>query len=195
MKRLAALYGGSFPEHRVLNNPVRRKWISDVIYLLDLPNTDLNQFGGLLIPEGLHYQRLVAASDQIQRFLHDGGATFVFGDQPVPWLPGLDWEFRTARPPKDDELVVHQPDHRFHQRLSFDDMLHFHGLYHPPVGAETLLATADGAGALVYLDWDSTRGTLLATSLDLMVHAGTTGHPTSERFLDHFLPWVVEDLL
>jgi hypothetical protein len=31
--------------------------------------------------------------------------------------------------------------------------------------------------------------------MDLFVHAGTTNNVVSERFLDGFLPWVVEDLL
>ena len=57
-----------------------------------------------------------------------------------------------------------------------------------------LLATADGS-AVLYLDRVSTEGTLVAGSMDLLVHAGTISHPVSERFLDRFLPWVVQDLL
>ncbi len=39
MKRLAALYGGSFPEHRVLNQPKYHRWLAATIHLPDLPAT------------------------------------------------------------------------------------------------------------------------------------------------------------
>lgn len=194
MKRLAALYGGSFPERRVLDEPQYRRWLTEVIYLLDLPDTDLGRFDGLLVPEGLHHRRLQAAAPQIRGFLDRGGTVLLFGDQPLAWLPGLDWEFREARRPQPGDLLARQPGHRFHRHLGPDDVWHHHGVFHPPAGAETLLTTADGA-AVLYLDRASTPGTLLVASLDLLVHVGTSRNPTSERFLDRFLPWVVEDLL
>jgi hypothetical protein len=195
MKRLAALYGGSFPEHRVLNNPVRRKWISDVIYLLDLPNTDLNQFGGLLIPEGCI---ISASSPPAIRSSASCTMAAPRSCSAISPCPGCPASIGNSALPDRRKMTSSSSTSRttvFTSDCRSTTCSISMGLYHPPVGAETLLATADGAGALVYLDWDSTRGTLLATSLDLMVHAGTTGHPTSERFLDHFLPWVVEDLL
>jgi hypothetical protein len=194
MKRLAALYGGSFPERRVMDQPKYRRWLAEVIYLLDLPETDLGRFDGLLVPEGLHHLRLQAAAPQIGAFLDCGGTVLLFGDQPLAWLPGLDWQFGEARRPGPGDLVAQQRGHSFHRHLSLDDVWHHHGVFHPPAGAEVLLATANG-DAVLYLDQSSTPGTLLVTSLDLLVHAGTSGNPISERFLDRFLPWVVEDLL
>ena len=61
-------------------------------------------------------------------------------------------------------------------------------------GARTLLTARDGAGML-YLDRVSTAGTLLVAAPDVFVHLGTTANPISARFLDGFLPWVVEELL
>ncbi len=194
MKRLAALYGGSFPEHRVLHEPEYRRWLAEVIYLPDLPDADLGRIDGLLVPEGLHHLRLQAAAPQLGAFLNRGGTVLLFGDQPLAWLPGLDWEFREATRPEPGGLVVQQPGDGFHRRLTTDDIWHYHGVFHPPAGTEVLLATADG-DAVLYLDRTSTRGTLLVTSLDLFVHVGTSANPTAERFLNRFLPWVVEDLL
>lgn len=193
MKRLALLYGGSLPEYRTINEPKYRRWFSEVIYLLDLPDTDLGEFDGLLIPEGSHHIKLEAASGQIRGFLEDGGTVILFGDQPIPWLPGLDWEFRPAG--ESGELVAQHRDHSFYRRLTVEDATwHHHGVFHPPAGAETLLATQDGQ-AVLYIDRASTPGTLLVASLDPLAHFGGTFMPTAERFLDRFLPWVVEDLL
>lgn len=193
MKRLAILYGGSLPEHRTIEEPKYRRWIFDVVYILDLPDTDLSQFDGLLIPEGSHHVKLEAASGQIRGFLEQGGTVLLFGDQPVPWLPGLDWEFRTAGDP--GKLVAHNKDDRFHQRLTVEDATwHHHGVFHPPDAAETLIASKDGS-AVLYVDRASTSGVILATSLDPLAHFGGTYMPAAENFLDRFLPWVVEDLL
>lgn len=192
MKRLAALYGGSLPEHRAFDHPNYRRWLAEVIYLLDLPHADLNDFDGLLIPEGTHHVRLQAASEQIQRFLGGGGTVLLFGDQPIrSWLPGLDWEWRPAE--SSGELVSQHADHSFHRRLGSAVALgHYHGVLHPPAGAETLLATTDGA-AVLYIDRVSTPGTLLVASLDAVAHFEAL--PAAERFLDGFFPWVAEELL
>lgn len=193
MKRLATLYGGSLPEYRTINEPKYSSWLAEAVYLLDLPDTDLSRFDGLLVPEGSHHIKLDAASGQIWKFLEDSGTVILFGDQPISWLPGLDWEFRPAG--ESGELVAGHRDHGFYQYLTIEDATwHHHGVFHPPSGAETLLATQDG-DAVLYIDRVSTPGTLLVTSLDPLAHFGGTFMPAAERFLDRFLPWVVEDLL
>jgi hypothetical protein len=64
----------------------------------------------------------------------------------------------------------------------------------PPVDANTLLSTEDGASVL-YVDRVSTGGTILVTTLDPLRHTGETCSPSPTRFLEHFLPWVVNELL
>ncbi|GGF97687.1 hypothetical protein [Paenibacillus abyssi] len=194
MSRLAILYGGSLPEYAVLNRPKYSRWLAGTIHLTDLPSTDLSKFDGLLIPEGLHHLRLQASSDQICKFLDQGGTVLIFGDQPLSWLPGLDWEFRPVMKPESGKLLIQSPDHSFHRHIGLEDILHFHGVFHPPAGVQTLLATPDG-GSVLYIDRVSTRGTLLATSVDCSRHVGTMTNRISERFLDRLLPWVVEELL
>ncbi len=187
------LYGGSLPEQRTISEPKYRRWVSEVVYVLDLPETDLTAFDGLLIPEGSHHTKLEAASGQVRGFLESSGAVILFGDQPVPWLPGLNWEFTPAG--ESGELVAHHQDHGFFRRLTVEDATwHHHGIFHPPAGAKILLATKDGH-AVLYIDRISTSGTILAASLDPLAHFGGTFMPAAERFLDRFLPWLVEDFL
>lgn len=193
MKRLAMLYGGSLPEYRTINEPKYQKWFAEEIYILDLPETDLGEFDGLLVPEGSHHVKLEESSGQIRGFLEGGGTVILFGDQPVSWLPGLDWEFRPAG--DSGELTAPNGDHGFFRYLTVEDATwHHHGVFDPPNGAETLLATQDGR-AVLYLDKSSTPGTILAASLDPLAHFGGTFMPAAERFLDRFFPWVVEGLL
>lgn len=201
MTRLAALNGGCAQHHRSLHEPKYRRYFAEIIYLLDLPTVDLSGFDGFLIPSRTHQGRLRAARGQIAEFLGQGGTVIVFGEQPRPWLPGVRWEFRPTNfwwwrePEPKSGLVLAKPEHSLFRYISLADATwHQHGVFWPPDGAETLIATEDGA-AVLYVDRVSTPGTLLVTSLDPMYHFGSYFMSATERYLDGFLPWVVEELL
>ncbi len=203
MKRLAAVYNGSAPHHRTLNEPKYHRWLSEIIYLPDLPGADLSTFDGLLIPERLHKGKIDAASAKVRGFLERGGCALVFGggEHPPSWLPGLKWEYRPTNfwwwlePGADLGLVAPDPDHSLFDYITLADATwHYHGVLYPPDGAETPIALEEG-GALLYIDRVSTPGTLLVTTLDPIYHFGSYFMPATECFLDGFLPWVVKDLL
>lgn len=202
MKGLAVLYGGSSAQFRSLNAPKYRRYFSDIVYILDLPRVDLGRFAGLLVPDHrLDQRRLLATEDQFAAFLHRGGTIIAFGEQPRPWLPGVAWEFRPTNfwwwlePDAKSGLVLAQPDHRLFRYITLKDATwHQHGVFWPLKGAQTLIATEDG-GAVLYLDQVSTPGTLVVTCLDPIFHFGSYFMPATERFLDGFLPWVVNELL
>ena len=63
-------------------------------------------------------------------------------------------------------------------------------MYWPVEGAEKLISTVDG-GAVLYIDKVSTNGTWIVTTLDPDYHYGSYFMPATERFLDGFLPWLV----
>lgn len=200
MRRLAALYGGSASHHRGLHEPKYRRYFAAVIYLRDLAADDLAAYDGLLIPERLHAPTLRAAAPQIVALLARGGAVIAFGEQPDPWLPGVRWEHRPTNfwwwrdPLAPSGLVAPDPAHPFLRAVPLADATwHQHGVFAPPDGAETVIATTDGA-AVLYIDRATTAGTLLVTSLDPLYHYGSYFMPATERFLDGFLPWVVEEL-
>lgn len=201
MKRLAAIYGGSYQHHRGLTDPKYRQYITDPLYLLDLPEVDLSTFDGLLIPERLHQGRLLAARDQVLAYLHSGKTVVAFGEQPRAWLPGLRWEARPTNfwwwleeNPRSG-LRAALPEHSFFRCLSLEDATwHQHGVFHAPAGAEAAIETDDGA-AVLYVDRVSTAGTLIATTLDPLYHYGAHFMPATERFLNGFLPWLVQEVL
>lgn len=192
-KRLGVAYGGSLPERRVLEDPRFALWFAKHVYLPDLTDASLADLDGLYVPEGSNHRRLLAASGPVGRFLERGGTVLVFGDHPVSWVPNLTWEFRPAlAAPK---LTADSVDLGYHDAVPLlDKIWHHHGILRPPAGAQTLLWTEDGAGVL-YLDRVSSGGTILATTLDPMRHAGETCHPGASTYLELFLPWVVNDLL
>lgn len=203
MKRLAAVYNGSAPHHRTLNEPKYRRWLSDIIYLPDLPNADLSSFDGLLIPERSHRGKLNDASQQVLAYLDSGGCVLVFGggEHPPSWVPGMKWEHRPTNfwwwlePDADNGVRIARPDHSLFNHIGLEDATwHYHGVLHPSEGAETLISLRD-EGALLYIDRVSTPGTLLVSTLDPISHYGSYFMPATERFLDGFLPWVVGDLL
>ncbi|MEM8976678.1 MAG: hypothetical protein AAGD43_31910 [Pseudomonadota bacterium] len=194
-KRLACLHGGAHSERLSLRRSVCADYLAAAIYLLDLPKTDLSQFDGLIIPEGLNQRKLDAASAQLVRFLNGSGTVFLFGDQPTEWLPSVRWRFAVAGLPEPNHLRVASPSHPFHKAFKPIDFYHQHGSFLPPEGAEVLMTKRNG-DVVLYVDEVSTAGRLMVTSLDLMHHVdGFFSNPISTRFFDRFLPWVVDEFL
>jgi len=208
VKRLAAVYSGSAAQHRALNEPKYRRWLTQLIYLPELADTDLESFDGLLVTERLHRGKLDAASARVRAFLERGRTViFLIGDEPPSWLPGVRWEdrFRSEQgnwmptwfvtPGDGLGLRAARPEHPFFRHVPLENATwHHHGVFWPPKGAEPLIVTRDGA-AVLYIDRVTTPGTLLVTSLDPIYHFGSYFMPACERFLDGFLPWALQELL
>jgi hypothetical protein len=197
---LAMVYTGSGPHHAVLEDPRYGRHISRLIYLPDLPDATLDDVDGLLVPCRAHHARVVAAAPKIRSLLERGGTVVAMAEQPTPWLPGLAWEHRPInfwwwREGGTCGLVAAQPEASLFDYVTLADASwHFHGVFHPPAGAETILAAEDGA-AVLYVDRVSTPGTIVATTLDPMYHVGSNFMPAAARFLEGFLPWLVERML
>lgn len=195
---LGAVYGGSAQHHRTLTTPRYAQHLSGgLVYLPDLAGTDLTGLAGLIIPERMHRGLLNQAAEGIRELLDAGGAVIAFsGGEPIPeFLPGVRWEHRPTNywwwltPGAELGLRAPNPDHPLFDQLSLRDCTwHYHGVLHPPQGAEVLVALAGGE-ALLYIDQVSTAGTLLVTTLDPISHFGSYFMPATERFLDGFLPW------
>jgi hypothetical protein len=200
-KRLMVVYDGTPFQHRSLNEPKYRQHIDAIVYLLDLPNVDLTQFDAVVLPDRLHPEKMLENKPQIDEYLDCGGTVIAFGEQQVPLLPGVTWEYRPTNfwwwldPNASSGLEVAKPDHSLFRYLTLDDCTwHQHGCFSPPEGVETLLTLEDG-GTIMYLDRVSSNGTLLMTTLDPTYHYGSYFMPATERFLDGFLPWVRAELL
>lgn len=204
--RLGAIYNGSSAHHRAIHEPKYARWLAGSVYLPDLPDADLGEFDGLLLPERSHRELLERARPNLLRFLERGGTLVIFGDQsvygpqPKGWLPGIDWvdgavNYWWWRQPKPESgLTGHLPDHSLWRYLDLAAATwHQHGGFRAPPGAEVLVTNRDEL-AILYVDRQSTPGTLVVTSLDPMYHYGSYFMPATERFLDGFLPWLVTEM-
>jgi hypothetical protein len=201
VKHLGVVYGGASYHHRAINHPKYRDFFSRSIYLPDLERSDLADLDGLLIPARLHRRLLLSARPKLEEFLQRGKTVIALGEQPILYLPGVRWEHRPTNfwwwrePGARSGLVLASPEHSLFRYITLEDATwHYHGVFCPPPGAQTLISTEDG-GAVLYLDEASTPGTMVVTSLDPIYHFGSYFMPATERFLDGFLPWATEEVL
>jgi hypothetical protein len=201
LKKLLALYGGSSQHHRTLFEPKYKKYFSEIVYLLDLPKVDLKKFDGILIPSRINKKVLRKSMNNILQFLNDGKLVISFGENPSSWLPGVNWEFRPTNfwwwldPEAKSGIISTRPEHELFEYITLENATwHYHGIFHPPDGSDTLIGTEDGK-TILYFDKISTIGTMVITSLDPDFHFGSYFMPAAERFLDGFLPYISERLL
>lgn len=194
---LASLYDGGSSHHRVLTTDKYARHLGDEVYLPDLADTDLTGCAGLIIPERMHRGLLNRGAGRILDLLDAGGTVFVFtGGEPLPdFLPNVRFEFRPTNfwwwlePGASLDLHAPNPDHALFGYLGLRDCTwHYHGVLDPPDGAEVLLTLPSGE-ALLYVDGESTAGTMVVCTLDPISHFGAHFMPAAERFLDGFLPW------
>lgn len=196
---VAAAYGGCAPHHRALTVAKYARHVTGgLVYLPDLADTDLTGLDALILPERMHRRRLTDAAPRILELLDAGGTVVAFaGGEPVPeFLPGVRWEHRPTNywwwldPGAALELRTPSPGHALFEHLTLRDCTwHYHGALDPPPGAEVLVTLPTGE-ALLYVDRQSTEGTLVVATLDPLHHFGSHFMPATERFLDGFLPWL-----
>lgn len=87
-------------------------------------------------------------------------------------------------------LYSARPEHPLFRHLSIRQASwHYHGVFTPPAGAQTLIGVEDD-GAVLYEDTVSIPGHLVISSLDPFYHYGSYFMPATARFLDGFLAWL-----
>ena len=191
MRRLLVATNGAAPEERLFRDARLMPYVSETVYLPDLPRRGTGDVDILLVPEGSDRRRLAAATGVIGALLERGGTVVTFGDQQSDWLPGADWTFRSVADASGLETVA--PDHPFHREVWRPEAAwHHHGVLNPPPGAQPLLATEDGR-AVAYIDQATTNGTIVAATVDPIAHAGRTGLPSAFTFFERFLAWITKD--
>lgn len=197
MRKLAVIDSGNGPHHRTFNEPKYAQYIDRLIYFPDFAEADLTDVDVLFAPSQLNEGLLMQNKEKIQAFAEQGGIVVAFGPQPWDWIPNQKWEERETNfwwwleKDADSGLRLTSPDNDLFNYITLADATwHQHGVYWPVDGAEKLISTVDG-GAVLYVDKVSTNGTWIVTTLDPDYHYGSYFMPATERFLDGFLPWLV----
>lgn len=196
MRKIAVLYTGSSHQHRSWTEPKYRQFITDLLYLPKLADINLQDYDVLIIPSQIHQGLVTHHMPQIHEFLNSGKVVVALGAQPNDWFSGHRWEHRPTNfwwwlePGARSGLVVSSPSHDLFSYIQLEDATwHYHGVFFPEHKIESLI-DIDQDGSILYVDKQSTPGTLVMTTLDPEYHYGSYFMPATERFLDGFLPWL-----
>ncbi|QAY67449.1 hypothetical protein [Paenibacillus protaetiae] len=199
MRKIAFLYSGSSHHHRTVQEPKYSRYLHRVMYMPEFQAEWLDDIDVLIIPSQINVRLMERALPAVHAFLERGGIVAALGAQPESWLPAHNWEFRPTNfwwwldRNAASGLVLDQPEYGLFRYINglADATWHYHGVFHPPAGAEIIISVESG-GAIMYVDRQSTPGTLIMTTLDPEFHYGSYFMPATERFLDGFLPWLAE---
>ena len=192
-----ALIDGGGAAHRGLQAPGRPFAGLEPIPLERLAQTELSVFDVVVVPRSCDADRLFARRHQIRRYLDCGGVLISFGELLTDWLPGARWE---AERPVDVERPPTVTNHPLLAGFGADELWWHrgpqnwccHGHVNTSVGAEILVANADGQ-AWLYVDRVSTAGTIVSGSnLDLDTHA-FHGDASAEVLLGRLLEWAAAE--
>jgi hypothetical protein len=194
--RIAFLDGGAY-YHRVTFNDFSRYFATE-IYAPELEQTDLSSCDALYIASRQDPEYLMRNKAKFADFLDAGKTLVVMGDNHAEdWLPGARWSSQPVNfwwwltPGADSGLSLAAPGHGLAKRVPLADFTwHQHGSFTPPEGAISLVDKAEGS--IFYDDRVSTKGRILATTLDPCYHNGSRFMPAASRLLQGFLPWLAE---
>ncbi|MCH7323506.1 hypothetical protein LZ480_16645 [Solibacillus sp. MA9] len=177
------------------------------IYVEDLSNFNLEEFGAVIISCHSHSDRILLHKKQLNDYVRNGGFLLIFAldkaDQlldvvDIEWVDcnTKDWLWWT-RPERKIELYV--PDHENHSLFEYvkPEHLHWHwhGAYKGNHNGTTLLSIEDTHDSVV-IDFKDLEGggRVFITTLDPHSHNGQRFMPTTTKFLQGFYPWLNNEL-
>lgn len=195
MSSVAAIDGGTYFHHHTLAEPPFAPCFDALIYVGDVPETDLSGFDVLFLPCRLNSLLIEPLKDQLVAYMRGGGTLIAMGEIfPDRWLPGIDftacetnfWWWMTGE--KGPEPRVTAPDHPLLKDMSQEAATwHLHGHFAPK--AEQAPLIEDEKGVLMFEDRQSyAPGRLIATTLDPCYHHGSHFMPAATKFLEAMLP-------
>ena len=198
---ILAVNAGAAAQIESLEGPRYRRYFDRVIRPETLSCTDLAGYDALIVPCRTPVHRLTPHADSIRRYLNRGGTVVAMGEtHDPPWLPKIRFTSVETNwwwwldPTADLGVRIAAPAHPLFRRIGRVDLAwHLHGFFDPPAGCEVLVTDIEGR-AMLYVDEVTTPGRIIACSLDPFFHHGHHFMPATTRFLDGFLPWLVEDL-
>lgn len=195
MTRIAAVDGGTYFHHHTLFEAPFKHCFDDIVYIRDVPFTDLSGYDVIFLPCRLNTHLLAPLADQLVTFMRGGGTLVVMGEIfPDRWLDGIDftpcetnfWWWREGLPGPAPRIA--QPDHPLMGDLTDQDCIwHLHGHFHVKGRQKPLIE--DDTGALLIEDVETyAPGRLIASTLDPCYHHGSHFMPATTAFLSGFLP-------
>lgn len=145
----------------------------DIVDVYDLPGLNLDRYAGIVVEAMVDQEFLLRHRRVIASFLHDGGVVVWSGQLFRPWLPGCGLFAATEISSHRDYAIEVVAPHPVFAGVDPDDLTFRRGVagffargHHPPPPAAEVLLTLAGGAPVVYVDRETTTGTVLA-------HAGS----------------------
>jgi hypothetical protein len=198
---VAIIDGGQHYHHDSISREPLQQFFDHVVYLRDVPATDLSVFDILIVPCRTNAYWLAPLSGQLQAFMRGGGTLVAMGETfQQTWLPDIGFR---AMPTNfwwwlekgaDLGLRMSDPDHAIGRYLTRDDVtFHLHGAFEPlHPNQKSLVETRDGECQLFEDVTSYAPGRLVATTLDPFFHHGAFFMPATTRMLLGMLPWLID---
>jgi hypothetical protein len=198
---VAIIDGGQHYHHDSISREPLQPFFDHVVYLRDVPATDLSVFDILIVPCRTNAYWLAPLSGQLQAFMRGGGTLVAMGETfQQTWLPDIGFR---AMPTNfwwwlekgaDLGLRMSDPDHAIGRYLTRDDVtFHLHGAFEPlHPNQKSLVETRDGECQLFEDVTSYAPGRLVATTLDPFFHHGAFFMPATTRMLLGMLPWLID---
>lgn len=168
------------------------------IDMYDLPGLDLCSFSGLVVSSQVDQDFLYRHRRRIRTYLDGGGVVAFSGHLSRQWLPGAGlFEPKSIESPADYSVVEATP-HPVFEGVEMADLTYHRdvagffarGHNPPPEHATVLLRLADGE-PIVYVDEESTGGTIFAHSGNDLVTVGGRS-TTAASVPEQLLGWIRE---
>ncbi|HOO34251.1 MAG TPA: hypothetical protein PK466_12965 [Thermotogota bacterium] len=203
MSRNALIYSGTKWQEDIFNTEKYRERFGTLLHVADISEETLNPLDAIIIPRESNQEALLEKAELIRQFVENGKTIVSFGEISVPWLPDADWydkypKFKYNKEAQNwdkgdlftEPYKMLLPEHPILKNLVIEDLQwHFHGVFKAPETAEVLVEYGD-YGDVLYIDSKKYPGTILATTLDPIVHAGYGVVKKTQKFLDSVLDWL-----
>lgn len=199
---IAAIDAGFYYHHQSLRCEPLAGFFDEIIYIRDVPLTDLTRFNTLIIPCRTNAYLLAPLSEQFQAFMKAGGHLVVMGETfPDRWLPGVNftgmdtnfwWWLEEGA---DLGVQIVDASHPMSDYVTKEAATwHLHGILDPlSENQKSLIATKEGE-CLMFEDKKTyAPGSLIVTTLDPFFHHGSHFMPATTVFLQKFLAWLKEE--
>lgn len=198
---VAIVDGGQHYHHDAIAREPLARFFDHVVYLRDIPRTDLSAFDILILTCRTNAYYLAPLAGQLQAFMRGGGTLVAMGETfPHAWLPDIGFRpmqtdfWWWLEPGADLGLRMSDPAHPICRHLTRDDVtFHLHGAFEPlHPNQKPLVETKDGECQLFEDVTSYAPGRLVATTLDPFFHHGAFFMPATTRMLLGVLPWLIE---